>query len=64
MLVEKIEFDIKWRYFDVGTSFFIPCLNTALAKKQLQKEIKNRNYEAIVKVVVEDGIRGVRVWRI
>ena len=48
----------------MGSSFFIPCVGVTQAKELIERKMKRLNYNVIVKIVIEDNIRGVRVWRI
>ena len=41
-----------------------PCLNTKAAKKTLFEECSRRDYYVRIKITIEDGVRGVRVWRL
>ncbi len=64
MQIEKVEYQINWKKFKKGWSFFIPCLDAAEVKKLLVAETKRLNYKVITKVSIEDGVRGIRVWRV
>lgn len=64
MLVEKISYQINWKRFRKGYSFFIPCLDPDTAKKDILCTTRRLKYNVVTKAVVEEGIRGVRVWRI
>lgn len=64
MLVEKISYQINWRKFKKGYSFFIPCLNPAQAKQDILSTTNRLRYKILTKVVIEEGIRGLRVWRL
>ena len=64
MQVEKISYQIDWRKFKKGTSFFIPCLNCRSAKKEILCTTDRLNIKVLTKVVIEEGIRGLRVWRV
>ena len=64
MRVEQLDFIIQWRKFQVGSSFFIPCLNPTTAWKRVNRAVKKHGFIAIHKVVIEDGVRGIRVWRV
>lgn len=64
MEVEKVSYQIEWGSFKPGTSFFIPCLNAADAKSKIARTLTRLKYKFVLKVVIEDGVRGVRVWRI
>lgn len=64
MQVERVSYQVNWKSFRRGSSFFIPCLNPAGAKKEILCITRRLKYNVLTKVVIEDGIRGVRVWRI
>jgi hypothetical protein len=64
MLIEKISYDINWKKFKRGTSFFIPCLNCTLAKEEILKVTKRLKIDVLCKISIEDSIKGLRVWRI
>lgn len=54
---------VKWDDLVVGTSAFIPCVNTEEAMRQAAKILVGRDYKTEARVVVEDEILGVRIWR-
>jgi hypothetical protein len=64
MQVEKVSYQISWKKFKKGYSFFIPCLNPSLARKEILSTMQRLRYTVLTKVVIEDGVRGLRVWRI
>lgn len=64
MQVETVKYEINWLNFKVGSSFFIPCLNPRKAKKQILGYTRRLRYKVVTKIVIEDGVRGVRVWRV
>jgi hypothetical protein len=64
MRVAGIAYQINWKQFKRGTSFFLPCLNSTEALEEVQRITKRLRYEVVCKVVIEDGIRGVRTWRV
>lgn len=64
MLVEKVSYNVNWKNFRRGTSFFIPCLDPRRAKKEILVVLKRLKYKVVTKAVIEDGIKGLRVWRI
>jgi hypothetical protein len=64
MLIEKISYKINWRNFKQWYSFFITCLDTSAAEDELLRVTKRLKMEIFVKVSVEEGIKGLRVWRI
>jgi hypothetical protein len=48
----------------VGTSFFVPCLDGGKTKKVIQSVTKRLKVKIITKLVIEEGVKGLRVWRI
>ena len=64
MQVEKVSYKIDWRQFRRGYSFFIPCLNPKQAKAEVLRTTKRLQMEVLMKTVIEDGIRGLRIWRL
>tara|TARA_R110000868_G_scaffold170286_1_gene405523 strand:- start:123 stop:317 length:195 start_codon:yes stop_codon:yes gene_type:complete len=64
MLIERISYNINWRNFKAGYSFFIPCLDPPSAKKVILRVTKRLKIKIITKLVIEEGVKGLRVWRI
>lgn len=64
MRIEGISYRMDWKKFRIGSSFFIPCLNDADARQRIETVMSRLGYATIIKLVIEDGIRGLRVWRI
>jgi hypothetical protein len=64
MMLEGVLYDVNWRAFKKGTSLFFPCLDQDRAKTQLMVVVNRLRLKVLVKYVIEDGIRGLRVWRI
>jgi hypothetical protein len=63
MRIEGINYELDWQEFTVGSSFFIPCLNDVKARERIETKMNRLGYAVIIKLVIEDGIRGLRVWR-
>lgn len=63
MKIETVSYLVEWRKFRPGTSFFIPCIDTDAARKALGKVTRRLRIKTVTKVVIEDGIKGLRVWR-
>lgn len=63
MWVERVDYDIDWRKFKRGASFFIPCLNPKLARREILGFVGKFKIKVFTKVVIVDGIQGLRVWR-
>jgi hypothetical protein len=64
MLIENRSYNINWKAFKVGTSFFVPCLDGGKTKKVIQSVTKRLKVNVLMQIVIESGVRGVRVWRI
>lgn len=63
MQIDGITYELDWQGFTVGSSFFIPCVSVTAAKERIERKMARLGFAVIVKVVVEDNIRGLRVWR-
>jgi hypothetical protein len=64
MRVQGIPYQINWKAFKLGTSFFIPCLDTRAAEEEISFVVNRLQMDVVIKVVIEDGVQGVRVWRV
>jgi len=64
MWTNGTDYQIDWTKFKEGTSIFIPAVDTKAAIAAIRKEAKRLEFQYIHKIVVEDGIKGVRVWRL
>jgi hypothetical protein len=60
---DGIRIVIKWDAVVVGSSFFVPCVNTHKAVQQINKIVKNRGWQVHTKTRIEDNKLGVRMWR-
>ena len=63
MRVDGITYELDWQEFTIGSSYFIPCDGVTAAKERIERKMARLGFAVIVKVVVEDNIRGLRVWR-
>ena len=54
---------VAWDELVVGASVFIPCINTEEAMKQAAKIVVGKDFKTEARVVVEDEILGIRIWR-
>ena len=54
---------VNWDIMDVGSSFFLPCINTEKGTKQLKSVAKMKAWEFEVQICVENEKLGLRVWR-
>jgi hypothetical protein len=64
MQIEKVDYQINWKKFKRGWSFFIPCLKPVSAKQVLLAETKRLKYKVVTKVTLEGGVQGIRIWRV
>jgi hypothetical protein len=64
VLTNGVDYQVKWAEFTPGASLFIPAIDTESAIKALKKESERLEFEFVHKVVVEDGVLGVRIWRL
>jgi len=62
--IHGIPFKINWGKFLPYSSFFIPCLDTKNATATVRKVCVKKKYKVRIKTVVENKIRGIRVWRL
>lgn len=63
MKIEGVTYEVNWKAFRKGTSLFFPCLDYERAQAQLMVVIDRLQLKVLVKPVIEEGIRGLRVWR-
>jgi hypothetical protein len=64
MQIEKVSYQVNWKAFRRGTSIFIPCLDPARAKREVRPVMDRLRFSVVMKSVVEDGVRGLRIWRV
>jgi len=64
MLVGKLSYNINWQNFKPGMSFFVPCLNCMQAKQDIAITAKRLKVPVLMKISIENSIRGIRVWRV
>ena len=62
--LEDVYYDINWDAFLPGTSIFLPCLSCVEARKRVLFFLKTLQFDNVCKISIEDGVRGLRVWRI
>jgi phosphoribosylamine-glycine ligase len=54
---------VAWDELVVGASVFIPCINTEEAMRQAAKIVVGKDFKTEARVVIEDEILGIRIWR-
>jgi len=64
MRIETVTYEIDWAKFRKGLSFFVPCIDHVAAREELGRVTKRLGVEVVTKVTIEEGIKGLRVWRI
>jgi len=42
----------------------IPCLNPKETREKLEAALKRLKLQVLIKVVIEEGVRGLRVWKL
>ena len=64
MVIEGVSYDVNWKAFKRGTSIFIPCLDGAEVKRMMGGYFKRAKLEVVMKVTIEEGVQGLRIWRL
>jgi hypothetical protein len=64
MIIENLTYNLNWSKFRVGQSFFVPCIDHVAARSMLKQITRRLRTKVETKIVVEDGIKGLRVWRV
>ena len=64
MKIETVSYNVNWAKFRKGYSFFIPCIDHVEARAELGRVARRLKLKIITKLIVEDGVKGLRVWRI
>ena len=54
---------VNWDDMVAGASVFIPCINTDEAMNQAAAITLEKGYKTEGRVVVENSILGIRIWR-
>ena len=58
MRINDLDYQINWRKFKRGTSFFVPCLRIEEGIKTVRAVTKRLGFKVAIKAVIEDGIKG------
>lgn len=64
MRIENVRYRLDWAKFKKGHSFFVPCIDPVEARRELDMITRRLDIYILTQVVVEDGIKGLRVWRV
>ena len=60
---DGLRITVNWEDMGVGTSIFLPCVNTEKGKEQLKKLAKRKDWTFDIQVCIEGGKLGLRAWR-
>lgn len=63
MQIDGVYYEVEWKKFKKGTSMFFPCLDYDRAREDLKPTLRRLRIKVQTKGVIENGIRGLRVWR-
>ncbi len=55
---------INWQRFKPGTSFFVPCIDVEAARQSVAEVTRRLRIKTVDKVTIQDGVKGLRVWRV
>lgn len=61
---DGVHIAVDWGALNVGSSFFIPCINTTAAKKQIKAAFDRRSWKMRICIGAENDVWGIRVWRV
>jgi hypothetical protein len=64
MRIETVAYQLEWKKFRRGYSFFVPCIDGKAAREELHRVAKRLKFKIATKIVLLEGIKGLRVWRI
>jgi hypothetical protein len=64
MEIETVQYRFNWAKFRPGSSFFVPCIDTKAAREYLEAWMKRYGVNILTKVVIHNGVKGLRVWRV
>lgn len=64
MKIFNLPIVVEWTKFQPGSSFFIPCIDRKGVEKWVLSEARRLKVEVLCKQVVENGVYGLRVWRV
>jgi len=64
MLSSGTDYQIDWPNFKPGSSIFLPAVDTKEVIESLKKESERLEFQFVHKIVIEDNVKGIRVWRL
>jgi len=62
--IEGVQVQVEWQKFRIGTSFFLPCIDHDRMTAGIVKRATSRGFRVKIIARVENGMWGIRVWRI
>ena len=60
---DGVRIEVNWDNMNIGTSIFVPCINTEGATQEVTKICAEKGWEVESRVRIEGGCLGVRFWR-
>ena len=60
---DGVRITINWDNMNIGTSIFVPCINTESAIQEVTKICTEKGWEIQSCLRIEGGCLGVRFWR-
>jgi hypothetical protein len=64
MKIETVTYNIDWPKFHPGHSVFVPCIDHKAALAEVHRVTKRLKIDVVTKVIIEDGVKGLRIWRV
>ena len=64
MSPDGVRIAVEWDKWELGASVFVPALAVDTAISQFNAHAARRGWALITQIVVEDGLLGVRAWRV
>lgn len=62
--VSGISYEVDWKTFTKGSSFDVLCVDPEQARREVRQVTDRLRIDIHTKVVITDGVRALRVWRI
>lgn len=60
---DGLEIVIDWGNFPIGSSIFIPAINTTLLIKEMNRIARDKGMQLESRILIDGGKWGVRFWR-
>jgi len=62
--IEGVQVQIEWHRFQLGSSFFLPCIAHERMIRAITQRADDRGFRVKTIAHIENGMWGIRVWRI